>query len=270
MEDGRAHPTHTTPKRHLSVSLGRCACDMEQITRTLWMCSHPQQASLEEEGLCYSITKQNPQGHHRMTLHTKGRTSKSQTAGGLSFWWGQYIKCFGTIWALMSLFLSASNCLQIKEISRHALLQRAHTRLTKQLNFRQVAKESLVQSRSADNYMSPAVIGSTWCDHRQSQVGGVIISSLQVGDFNRLICLFSLDLSQQQDNNKNTNSWYLWRAFLCSKLFAQTNLILTKTIKSKEYFYPLVQMSQLRYRTLLKVKTALRVWAEIWIRLSGS
>lgn len=46
--------------------------------------------------------------------------------------------------------------------------------------------------------------------------------------------------------------------FLCSKLFAQTNLILTKTTQSKEYFYPHVQMSQLRHRTLLKVKTALR------------
>lgn len=139
--------------------------------------------SLKEGDLVYSVIQQDPWVTKECHCPQRQALPKAKQPEDEAFDEDSYISGFWTIWAPLSFILPASNCPQIKETSKHALLEEAHTRFTKQLYLGRAVNQRHVQSQRTLSSLSEAVIGSAWCIHRRSGVGGVIISSVQVRNF---------------------------------------------------------------------------------------
>ena len=138
------------------------------------------------------------------------------------------------------------------------LVQEAHVQYTWQLDFGHVFNQRHVRSQRAlscywEHLMCPQTVMGKWSHH-----------ILLPGQEFQLANLHSFPRPQSAtmriiiiaDNYRGLSMFQV-----------PFDLILTRTVWSKEYFYPLLQMRTLRHKTLPKATQLVRDRGEIWIQV---
>lgn len=171
------------------------SCDVVPLT---WSWPHEtlgfiKKLPLKEGNLVYSITQQDPWVTKECHCTQRQGYPKAKQLGGYVFDEDSCISCFWTIWVLLWLFLPSCNCPQVKETSQRIWSKRHMFSILDSWTLGMFLTKGMFGVKG-----HWAVIGSTWCGHRQSWVSDLIISFFQVRNFSWLICIVSLDHSQQQ------------------------------------------------------------------------